>query len=671
MHGTQFFTKLAADSAAGRLSPEMMAFFRSYLEHEKVAVLDGQHVINTHMPPWPSRAFDRMLAQFTSGNQSRLFAVTWAVTNRCGYHCWHCYNDGRSQNDLPLADAKQLARDLQARGAVMVNLTGGEPLLRDDLEEILDAFEPGVALTMTTTGDGLTLERAAGMKARGLFAMGISLDSTDPAEHDRLRGREGAFDTALRAIRIAEDAGLYPYFVSLGTREFLERERFYDFLAFARDAGAREVHVLEPAAAGKLDGRSDILLTASEREQLLTYQREVAKREDLPILSTLAYLESGSCFGCGAGLSYLYVDGSGEVCPCNLVPMSFGNVQRDSLETCLARLDEHFKSPRMGCVGKQLAGRYPEGALPTAPGISASICEAHLPREHALPAFERIRVASADGVGVKELREAYDTVHSEYERHWVSQAAGPVDELVGRLDCGTVAHVFEAGCGTGYGTAALAAALGAGADLLAADLSEGMLSQARVRVGEDQRVELVCGDALAMLAEQRGLDLVFSSWVLGYIPLRSFFEAVAEALAPGGRLAFVVHRLNSPELELRLFRELVSEDPSMLTKSVDFDFPRDMQHVADELARVGMECEWSAEDAICFPCDSPEAVLEHLLKSGAGTAFHDAIAPARRDALEAEFLTRRRTIGEADGHFRVTHDYVACIARKPKGQAGG
>jgi MoaA/NifB/PqqE/SkfB family radical SAM enzyme len=115
------------------------------------------------------------------------------------------------------------------------------------------------------------------------------------------------------------------------------------------------------------------------------YQRETAIRPDLPILSSLAYVVSLRAFGCGAGLTHLYIDGSGEVCPCNLVPLSFGNIQSEPLERILETMAHYFRQSRTGCLGKILARRLAGLPLPTPPATSREICERYLPETHPRP----------------------------------------------------------------------------------------------------------------------------------------------------------------------------------------------------------------------------------------------------------------------------------------------
>ena len=364
MRGDDFFLKMATRPPLTKLHPQVADFLKTYLQGEK-AIPFGKHwVINTQFPPWPGRAFDNLVDHFLRDEGRRLYSVTLAVTNRCPFNCWHCYNAGRSPEDIPLAALKRLAARIQDLGAVIVTLTGGEPLLRKDLAEICRGFDDRSCITVGTTGWQLTKKRARELRDSGVFAVGISLDSADRSEHNGMRGRKDAFDIALKGLETAREAGLYPYVVSVGTRDFLERERFMAFMHFVKEAGALEVHLLEPCATGRLAGRKDVALTNAGRQLILDYQMEISRRDDLPVLSTFTYLEGKDAFGCGAGLTHLYIDGSGELCPCNLVPLSFGNITREPLEGILERMGRHFARPRPACVGRTLTPHAGEWPLP-------------------------------------------------------------------------------------------------------------------------------------------------------------------------------------------------------------------------------------------------------------------------------------------------------------------
>ena len=667
MQGDEFFAQVSLKPPFTKLHPKVGGFFKEYLAKEKVTRFGDRFVVNTHFPPYPSRAFDNLAEGFNligDVRERRLYSVTLAVTNRCPLDCWHCYNAGRSQVDLPLAEMRRLAAQLQDAGAVMVTLTGGEPLVRDDLEQIVDAFDERSCLILGTTGAGISRDRAARLRAAGLFGIGVSLDSIHEHQHDSLRRRDGAFQTALDTLKIAAQSGLYPYIVSVATREFIQPDHFHAFMRLAAESGALEVHLLEPSASGKLAGRSDVLLTRSEKDQILAYQEQVAQDDGLPILSSYAYLEGADAFGCGAGLTHLYIDGSGEACPCQLVPLSFGNVAREPFSEILARMGRHFRQPRTRCAGRLLNPKIPHGRRPAPPQMSDRICQECLPQSHAVPRFFQIRSESQAQVGRQELEAAYNRVHDDYDDFWLTEAAAPVEDLVDELPWQGTEAVFEAGCGTGYATGLLSRRAG---NVVAVDISEGMLANARQRLSlqRAKNVIFINGDALQVLSAEGPFEVIFSSWVLGYIPLKPFFSTAAHGLTPAGRLAFVVHKENSPRQPLEIFAELVARDPSVLTRRVAFDFPRDLARIERHMATAGLEIEHLWEGSITFRYDTADQALEHLLKSGAGTAFHDAIDPHYRNALTAEFLDLFAARHHGPHGFEVNHEYLACVARKP------
>jgi uncharacterized radical SAM superfamily Fe-S cluster-containing enzyme len=137
MKGDVFFEQILSKSQFAKMHPKVASFFKDYLTNEKALNFNDRFVLNTHFPPYPSRAFENLVEHFSSigdVSERHLFSVTLAVTNRCNYRCWHCYNAGRDQQDIPLSAHKELVTELQELGVVHVTLSGGEPLLRDDLE---------------------------------------------------------------------------------------------------------------------------------------------------------------------------------------------------------------------------------------------------------------------------------------------------------------------------------------------------------------------------------------------------------------------------------------------------------------------------------------------------------------------------------------------------------
>jgi MoaA/NifB/PqqE/SkfB family radical SAM enzyme/SAM-dependent methyltransferase len=676
MRGDGFFTQVLSRPPFSKMHPRVAAFFKDYLSREKVIEFNGHYVVNTHFPPYPSGAFDNFARQFNlvgQTEQRRLYSVTLAVTNRCGYNCWHCYNAGRSQRDVPLSVLLRAVKELQDLGVVHVTLTGGEPMLRADLEEIAAAFDERTYLGLNTTGDRFTQERARSLRGAGIFGVGVSLDSTDAVEHDRMRGRPGAFQTALDALCRASQNGFYPYIVAVATHELLQGERFWAFMKFAREAGALEVHLLEPSATGKLAGDAEAVLGKADRDLILEYQGRVAQDSSLPILSCFLYLESAQAFGCGAGLTHLYIDGGGEVCPCNFVPLSFGNIMDEPLAGILEKMGRHFCRPRPGCVGQLLSSNIRGEQLPLCAEASTQLCDEHLPSVHSVPWFFEIRSEAQGEVGKAELESAYNQIYEDYDEFWLKEAGRPIEELIARIDLEGTESVFEAGCGTGFATSLIGDKLRESGCVTAVDLSEAMLAQAQKRIASAglDNVRFIAGDALEVLRDEGPFDIVFSSWVLGYIPLKPFFALARRSLKSGGKLAFVVHKDNSPREPLEIFAQIVARDPSVLLKRIAFDFPRDMDHVREQLLPVGFEVVHLWDGKVVFGYDTPDEVLEHLLKSGAGTAYYDAVDPARREGLEKEFVRMFAHKRKSESGYEVIHDYICCIATSARASEDG
>ncbi len=112
MRGDQFFTQVATRPPFTKLHPKVAGFLKEYLAGEKVTPFHDRFVVNTQFPPFPSPAFDRLVENFGvigEAAMGRLYSVTLAVTNRCPFACWHCYNAGRKQDDLTLQVLEGLA----------------------------------------------------------------------------------------------------------------------------------------------------------------------------------------------------------------------------------------------------------------------------------------------------------------------------------------------------------------------------------------------------------------------------------------------------------------------------------------------------------------------------------------------------------------------------------
>ncbi len=148
--------------------------------------------------------------QITEEKQRRP-VVVWNTTRRCNLYCSHCYAGADLEagaGEFSTAEAKAFLEQLADYGAPVILFSGGEPLVRDDLVELVDyAADLGLRPVLSSNGTLITPEKAAALRDVGLKYAGISVDGL-PERNDEFRGEEGAFDAAVRGIENCLDAGL-------------------------------------------------------------------------------------------------------------------------------------------------------------------------------------------------------------------------------------------------------------------------------------------------------------------------------------------------------------------------------------------------------------------------------------------------------------------------------
>lgn len=137
--------------------------------------------------------------------------VVWNVGRRCNLRCVHCYSQSRDKaykDELTTEQGFALIDDLARFGSPVLLFSGGEPLMRPDiLQLIARACEKGMRAVLSTNGTLITEEKAAELKSFDLSYVGVSLDGLQET-NDKFRGHKGAFDMALRGIRNCKAAGI-------------------------------------------------------------------------------------------------------------------------------------------------------------------------------------------------------------------------------------------------------------------------------------------------------------------------------------------------------------------------------------------------------------------------------------------------------------------------------
>ncbi len=268
--------------------------------------------------------------------------VAWEITRACPYRCAHCRADARplpQPGQLDAAEALDLVDRLEPFAGSILVLTGGDPLLRDDLEQIVSrARSRGLRVALTPAATPrVTRQRLAVLKDAGVGQVALSVDGASAASHDGLRALPGSFARTLRILATARELG-FP----LQINSTITRRNVGEIDAMARlvaDSGAAvwSVFFLVPTGRGR---RSDLLSAhAHERawRQLARMWGETPFRIKVtaapPFRRVLA--QSGRAEGAMAGQAndakgFMFISHDGEVCPSGFLPLSAGNVRDDS-----------------------------------------------------------------------------------------------------------------------------------------------------------------------------------------------------------------------------------------------------------------------------------------------------------------------------------------------------
>ena len=359
----------------GRVPLGHLWYLLARMRDEKPHRFAGQLRVNSFFPPCPTPAFDRF-CQALIDRRRVPYSTYLAVTGECPFRCPHCSYAGRATGQLTSEQLLDVVRQIKEVGTCTLGLTGGEPLLRGDLEELIAAAGPEMVCIVFTTGHGLDARRAGRLASAGVSSVTVGIESADPDVHDAVRECPGSFAEAVSAVRVCRAANIYTAVSTVGTRERItngDLERMYEL---ARQWGVGEFRIRTPVAPGARSRREVAMLTPDERRALGDFHVEHNHRPDGPAVVSLARLESDALFGCGAGFHHLFIDATGQVCPCDLTPLSFGDVTTEPLADIWQRMGEFFPLPRRGCLMAGLAGRLgQEGApLPVSRDRSERIC---------------------------------------------------------------------------------------------------------------------------------------------------------------------------------------------------------------------------------------------------------------------------------------------------------
>jgi len=290
----------------------------------------------------------------------RPYVISWNLTYRCNLACEHCYLDAGGKPRVlseAFADRGELTT-AQCRAVIdqivdfapesLVILTGGEPLLRRDILEIVRyAARRELWVVVGTNGVKVSKNLAEILRAEGVRGLALSLDALTPERHDAFRRVRGAWENTVEGARVLGEAGL-PFIVqtTVGAHNVAELRAIADFAYERLHAKVWNLYFLVPTGRGEFvsdmsPGQYDAVLGDLHAIQTKYAGKMLANAKCAPhYIKTLFDVDPESPFlrtyaggagGCPAGTHYMGIRPNGDVTPCPYLPVFAGNLRSTTL----------------------------------------------------------------------------------------------------------------------------------------------------------------------------------------------------------------------------------------------------------------------------------------------------------------------------------------------------
>src|SRR5687768_4988046 len=289
---------------------------------------------------------------------ARPYVISWNLTYRCNLACEHCYLDAggtpqvatenfADRSELGTEECFRVIDDIAAFAPECVTiLTGGEPLLRRDILEIVRrASERGLWVVVGTNGVRITENVAKRLAEAGARGLSLSLDALDADRHDGFRKVRGAWRNTVEGAEILHRTGL-PFIVqtTAGSHNLGELDAIADFAHDRLAAKVWNLYFLVPTGRGQFV--SDI--TPEQYDEVLASLYRIQRKYDRRMLVNAKcaphYIKtvlenggsqirtySGGAGGCPAGTHYMGIRPNGDVTPCPYLPVFAGTLRSSSL----------------------------------------------------------------------------------------------------------------------------------------------------------------------------------------------------------------------------------------------------------------------------------------------------------------------------------------------------
>jgi radical SAM protein with 4Fe4S-binding SPASM domain len=269
--------------------------------------------------------------------------LSWNLTRKCNLKCSHCYINATTQqlkNELTTEEGKNLIDQICEVSRPLLILSGGEPLLRQDVFELIRyGAAKGLKMGLGSNGSLIDGTAAARLKDAGIQTVSISLDSNIPGQHDAFRGVAGSWEKAVKAIKALRESGVLVQMNTTVTQQ--NYDQIDDLMSLAEELEVENFHLffLVPTGRGvkiadiSPDKYEDMIKTTFAKTTRHTLNvRPSCAPQFMRIAKDMGLDMRRWIRGCIAGLYYCRVYPNGDITACPYLPIKLGNILEKSFK---------------------------------------------------------------------------------------------------------------------------------------------------------------------------------------------------------------------------------------------------------------------------------------------------------------------------------------------------
>ena len=284
--------------------------------------------------------------------------------NMCNFKCEHCFskNLDSGKRSLTVKDVKKLADQAHELGVWQWHLQGGEPMVWEDLDDVLEAINPErFHVFITSNGWLLTKDKAEKLARSGVDKVSVSIDSFNAEKHDAFRHQPGAYDRAVQALFNVKEAGMQANINTCVTHQNVQSQELLNIIEFARDSGFTILFLIA-TSSGAWAGKTDMLINEADRKYLERLKKKY------PFVHRDIYPLFNHDWGCRTMNGLVYITPEGDLLSCPFIHIKIGNILDEPLKDILTRgwKVKHFRDFNDKCLAgedQNFIGKYMSKAI--------------------------------------------------------------------------------------------------------------------------------------------------------------------------------------------------------------------------------------------------------------------------------------------------------------------